>query len=151
MKPAAWVATAAAVDAPTVTLMPLARYGAASQFVDLADLLELAQRHHRGLPKAQQDSVLLEAEFPSAPAMARRLGMPAKAADQTALQKAELAKALREAKARVADIVLPAILRPGALDEMRHRDAVDDHRTRLVLLGLRTDKRCGPSLIMARA
>ena len=151
MKPAAWVATAAAVDAPTCSVMPLAHYTAASQFVSLADLLVLLKRHNDGRESEQRDAAVSALSVPSAPVLAAQLGLPAAAADRTPAQKAQLAQAFRAAKVLVADVVLERILAPGGLAELRHRDAVDDHRTRLVLLGLRTDKRCGPSLIMARA
>ena len=147
--PAAWIATAAAVNAPTLTLMPLAHFTAASQFTGLADLLTMLQRHNRGRPAGERDAAVSNASYPTDKATAARLGLPASAADRTPPQKAQLAQALREAKVVIADLVLDRIVAPGRLDEVRHRDAVDDHTTRRVLVGVRTDKRCGPSHVRA--
>ena len=146
MKPAAWVATAAAVDAPTCTLMPQAHYTVASQFTGLADLLILLKRHNDGQEPGQRDATVANLAYPSAPALAAQLGLPAAPAARSPEQKAQLAQAIRAAKVRVADVVLNCIVAPEGLAEVRHRAAVDDHRTRPVLLGVRTDTRAGASL-----
>ena len=146
VKPAAWVATAKAVATSTCTLMPLAHYGAASQFTGLADLLKLLKRHNRGLPPGERDAAVTNAAYPSAPAVAAALGLPAAPADRTHAQKAQLAHALRAAKINIADLVLERVTWANGLAELRHRNAVEDHATRLVLAGVRTDKRCGPSV-----
>ena len=100
----------------------------------------MPKRHNKGRGPGQQDAAVSNLVYPSAPALAAQLGLPAAPAARTPAQKAQLAHALRAAKVAIADLVLQRVTWANGLAELRHRNAVDDHKTRLVLAGVRTDK-----------